>query len=232
MPKAFVNGINLHYVQTGEGPDLVLIHGIASNLGQWQLSILPAFTEHFRVTMYDLRGHGYSDMPPNGYTPNHMVGDFSGLMSNLSIQRATILGHSYGGMVALYYAVLHPERVDRLIIADSGIPSLEPGRGRDALLDRCREILQGQNIDVPNEKGEGCAILTGAAPETPTILLAKYGNTAGHGPPVASVKHDFLPHRVSRHFRPDIGDDSPDSDPRLAHLWRSFAADGQFSISS
>ena len=42
MPKALVNGINIHYVQTGKGPDLVLIHGIASNLGQWQLSILPA----------------------------------------------------------------------------------------------------------------------------------------------------------------------------------------------
>jgi pimeloyl-ACP methyl ester carboxylesterase len=159
MPKAFVNGINLHYVRTGQGPDLVLIHGIASNLGQWQLSILPAFTERFRVTMYDLRGHGYSDMPPNGYTPAHMVGDFIGLMDYLNIQRATLLGHSYGGIVALYYAVRYPERVDRLIIADSGIPFLEPGRGRDALLDRCREILQGQNVDVPEDKADDIAYL-------------------------------------------------------------------------
>jgi pimeloyl-ACP methyl ester carboxylesterase len=154
MPKAFVNTVNIHYVQTGQGPDLVLIHGIASNLGQWQLSILPSLTGDFRVTMYDLRGHGYSDMPPSGYTPAHMVGDFSGLMDYLSITQATILGHSYGGVVALYYAVLHPERVDKLVIADAGIPCLEPGRGRDALLDRCREILRRENIDVPDEKAE------------------------------------------------------------------------------
>jgi pimeloyl-ACP methyl ester carboxylesterase len=101
MPKAFVNGINIHYVQTGRGSDLVLIHGIASNLGQWQLNILPRLVEDFRVTMYDLRGHGYSDMPPSGYTANHMVGDFAGLMDYLGIERASILGHSYGGKEAL-----------------------------------------------------------------------------------------------------------------------------------
>lgn len=154
MPKALVHGINLHYVQTGQGPDLVLIHGIASNLGQWQLSILPALVEDFRVTMYDLRGHGYSDMPPSGYTAHHMVGDFCGLMDYLGIERATLLGHSYGGVVVLSYAALHPERVDRLIIADTGIPLLERERGRDALLERCREILQGEDLDVPDEKAE------------------------------------------------------------------------------
>jgi pimeloyl-ACP methyl ester carboxylesterase len=159
MPKAFVNGINIHYVQTGQGPDVVLIHGIASNLGQWQLSILPALSEDFRVTMYDLRGHGYSDMPPSGYTPDLMVGDFKGLMDYLSIQRATILGHSYGGLVALYYAALHPERVDKLVIADSGIPLLEPGQGRDALLDKCREILRREDVHVPDEKAKDAPYL-------------------------------------------------------------------------
>jgi pimeloyl-ACP methyl ester carboxylesterase len=158
MSKAFVNGINLHYVQTGQGPDLVLIHGVASNLGQWQLSILPAL-EGCRVTMYDLRGHGYSDMPSKGYTPDHMVRDFSGLMDHLAIERASILGHSYGGVVALYYAVLRPERVDKLIIADTGVPCLEPGRGRDALLARWREALGRQGIEVPDEKAEDVAYL-------------------------------------------------------------------------
>jgi len=159
MPKAFVNGINIHYVQMGQGPDLVLIHGIASNLGQWQLGILPALAQDFRLTMYDLRGHGYSDMPPSGYTPDLMVGDFTGLMDYLSIQRAAILGHSYGGLMALYYAALHPDRVDKLIIADSGIPLLEPGQGRDALLDRCREMLRRDDVDVPDEKAQDAPYL-------------------------------------------------------------------------
>src|SRR5919108_2247523 len=159
MPKAFVSGINIHYVQTGKGPHLVLIHGIASNLGQWHPSILSALVEDFRVTMYDLRGHGYSDMPPRGYTADHMVGDFTGLMDYLGIERASILGHSYGGVVALRYAVLRPERVDKLIIADTGVPCLEPGRGRDALLARWREALGREGIEVPDEKAEDVAYL-------------------------------------------------------------------------
>jgi 2-hydroxy-6-oxonona-2,4-dienedioate hydrolase/2-succinyl-6-hydroxy-2,4-cyclohexadiene-1-carboxylate synthase len=159
MPKAFVNGVNIHYVQTGQGPDLVLIHGIASNLGQWQLGILPALVEHFRLTMYDLRGHGYSDMPSRGYTPDHMVGDFSGLMDYLSLGRASLLGHSYGGLVALCYAVLHPERVDKLIIADTGVPAFEQRGARDAVLIGWRESLQRGGIDIPEEKADDIAYL-------------------------------------------------------------------------
>ncbi|HYY16293.1 MAG TPA: alpha/beta hydrolase [Gammaproteobacteria bacterium] len=159
MPKALVNGLNIHYVQVGKGPHLVLIHGIASNLGQWQLSILPTLVENFRVTMYDLRGHGYSDMPPRGYTPDHMVGDFGGLMDYLTIRRSSILGHSYGGLVALYYAALHPERVDKLIIADTGVPSLEPEERRDAALVGWIEALRRQGIEVPEEKTQDVTYL-------------------------------------------------------------------------
>jgi pimeloyl-ACP methyl ester carboxylesterase len=158
MPKAFVNGIHIHYVQTGKGPDLVLIHGIASNLGQWQLSILPALVEDFRVTMYDLRGHGYSDMPTRGYTPDDMVSDFSGLTDFLQLKRACILGHSYGGLVALRYAALYPQRVDKLIIADTAVPTLEP-RGRDGLLGGWREALQRRGLEVPDEKAEDVVYL-------------------------------------------------------------------------
>lgn len=159
MPKALVNGINIHYVQVGKGPDLVLIHGIASNLGQWQLSVLPDLVEDFRVTMYDLRGHGYSDMPLRGYTPDHMVNDFSGLMNSLHLERAFILGHSYGGIVALYYAVLHPERVDKLIIADTGVPALEPGERRGAALAGWTEALRRRGVEVPEEKAEDVVYL-------------------------------------------------------------------------
>jgi len=159
MPKAFVNGINIHYVQTGKGPNLVLIHGIASNLGQWQLSILPALVEDFRVTMYDLRGHGYSDMPLKGYTPDHMVGDVSGLMDYLGIERASIIGHSYGGMMVLYYAVLQPERVDKLIIADTGVPSLEPRNGGNTALVGWQEALRREGVEVPDEKVEDVSYL-------------------------------------------------------------------------
>ena len=159
MPKVLVNGINIHYVRVGKGPDLVLIHGIASNLGQWQLSILPDLADDFRVTMYDMRGHGYSDMPPRGYTPAHMVSDFSGLMDYLGSERVSILGHSYGGLVALYYAVLHPDRVHKIIVADTGVPAIERHEGRGAALVGWREALRRRGIEVPDEKAEDVVYL-------------------------------------------------------------------------
>ena len=63
MPKACVNGVSLHYQQSGQGPDLVLIHGLAANLAFWFLRIVPALNKRHRVTVYDMRGHGKSGTP-------------------------------------------------------------------------------------------------------------------------------------------------------------------------
>ena len=68
MPKALVDGFHLHYQQFGEGPHVVMVHGITGNLAIWHLEIVPALLSKYRITTYDLRGHGYSDVPPTGYT--------------------------------------------------------------------------------------------------------------------------------------------------------------------
>ena len=60
------NGVRIHYQQIGEGPDLVMVHGLTGNLAVWHLQIVPELSEHFRVLTYDLRGHGHSDTPPTG----------------------------------------------------------------------------------------------------------------------------------------------------------------------
>ncbi len=126
MPKAKSNGLTLHYQQAGQGCDLVMIHGLCSSLAFWYLSVLPALARHFRVTVYDLRGHGFSDMPDSGYTSLDMATDLRALLDHLGIERAHVAGHSFGGAVALHYAALHPERVLSLTLADARVPSLEP----------------------------------------------------------------------------------------------------------
>ena len=80
MPKAKINGLTVHYQQMGLGPDLVMIHGLFANLAFWYLSVLPALARNFRVTVYDLRGHGYSDMPQRGYTSFDMAADLHALL--------------------------------------------------------------------------------------------------------------------------------------------------------
>jgi pimeloyl-ACP methyl ester carboxylesterase len=126
MPKIEVNGITLHYQQAGSGPDVVMIHGLAANLAFWYLKILPFLVGSFRVTVYDLRGHGHSDMPSSRYTSADMAYDLYYLLDYLGIRRAHLVGHSFGGLVALHFAVLFPKSVASLTIADSRISAFQP----------------------------------------------------------------------------------------------------------
>ena len=112
MPKADLSdGLRIHYTHAGAGPDVVLIHGLTGNLAVWHLQIVPLLWDHFRVTTYDLRGHGYSGMPPSGYDADHMAQDLVGLLDALGIERAALVGLSLGGKIALDVALAQPDRL-------------------------------------------------------------------------------------------------------------------------
>jgi pimeloyl-ACP methyl ester carboxylesterase len=128
MPIIHANGVDLHYLQAGSGPDLVMLHGLSGNLAVWHLRMVPLLQDRFRVTTYDLRGHGYSAMPPSGYTTRDMAQDLLGVMDALDIASAEVLGHSYGADVALHAALLAPERVRTLMLIEPGIPALVADR--------------------------------------------------------------------------------------------------------
>lgn len=129
MPKAQLdNGIRLHYQQVGVGPDVVMVHGITGNLAVWHLHIVPALADRFRLLTYDLRGHGHSDVPSSGYSPDDMASDLLGLLDLLDIERPVVIGHSYGADVALYLAARHPSRVSQVIAIESALPALEESR--------------------------------------------------------------------------------------------------------
>ncbi len=126
MPTAVINGARLHYVQmagVGEGPfeDLVLVHGLATNVAFWYLRYPAAFTQRFRLTMFDLRGHGRSEMTPSGYSPANLGADLTGLLDHLGIARAHLMAHSFGGVVAMNFALKQPDRVQSLVLADTHI---------------------------------------------------------------------------------------------------------------
>ena len=154
MPKVLVNGINIHYQTSGQGPDLILIHGATGNMAFWYLSSLPVLTQKFRVTTYDLRGHGYSDVPPNGYTSADMAANLRGLLDHLEIKQAHLLGHSFGGVVALHAAFLYPERVNNLVLADPEIPALRHlcDVREWKYLDAWNARLHEFGIDIPDDK--------------------------------------------------------------------------------
>ncbi len=125
MPKIRANGLNFHYQQAGEGPDVVLIHGVTGDLSIWFLcQAMGVLGRSFRVTAYDLRGHGYSDVPPSGYTSADQAGDAIAIMDALEIDRAMMVGHSFGGVIAMHASVLYPDRVDAVVLSDPYFPAL------------------------------------------------------------------------------------------------------------
>jgi pimeloyl-ACP methyl ester carboxylesterase len=125
MPFVTVNGIKHHYLQEGQGPDVVLIHGMGGNLSFWHANkALAALKNDFRVTVYDMRSHGYSGFVTSGFTSRDLANDLAGLMAAVGVQKAYVAGHSLGGLVALHAAHLFPETVAGLMLVEGNIPAL------------------------------------------------------------------------------------------------------------
>ena len=124
MPKIKVRDITVHYLTVGHGPDVVMLHGFLGNQAVWHLNIVPNLRRDFRLTSYDLRGHGYSEVTREGYTSENMAHDLKGLLDELGIQKPILVGHSYGADVCLYFSRLFPDRVDRVIALEPGLAAL------------------------------------------------------------------------------------------------------------
>lgn len=125
MPRLEVNGLNFHVQQKGDGPDVVLIHGVTGDLSIWFLcKAMDELAASHRVTAFDLRGHGYSDVPPSGYTSADHAADVLALMDRIGATRARLVGHSFGGVVAAHVAAIAPERVEAVVFSDPYFPAL------------------------------------------------------------------------------------------------------------
>jgi pimeloyl-ACP methyl ester carboxylesterase len=156
MGKIVCNGVSINFQQIGKGKDVVLIHGLAANHAFWHINVLFSLVRNYRVTVFDLRGHGYSSMPKSGYTSKDMAEDLHELFNRLGITNAHIVGHSFGGVVALHFASMFPDRVNKLIIADSRIRAFQStNRPCDwSNWNKAKEKLDNIGINMPEEETE------------------------------------------------------------------------------
>lgn len=134
MPMAAVNGTRIHYLRlAGDASDdreeLVMVHGLATSLAFWYLNYARELSEHFRITLFDLRGHGRSPATASGYSPANLAADMAGLLDHLGIASAHVMAHSFGGVVAMNFALRESARVRSLVLADTHI---EAARRRHA----------------------------------------------------------------------------------------------------
>jgi pimeloyl-ACP methyl ester carboxylesterase len=156
------NGAKISYRQTGEGSDVILIHGLAANGAFWQLNLVQELAQRHRVTVFDLRGHGYSEITMGGYRACELAEDLRDLMDHLGIAQATLIAHSYGGNVALAFVDIYPARVERLVLADTRVHAIQPSNyahdwpNAESALPRLKSI----GIEIPvDERDSGIWLL-------------------------------------------------------------------------
>jgi pimeloyl-ACP methyl ester carboxylesterase len=114
-----IHGHQVGYYAAGSGPALILVHGVASSSRTWR-QVIPRLAERFTVVAPDLLGHGASAKLRGDYSLGAHASGIRDLMVALGIDRATLVGHSLGGGVAMQFAYQFPERIERLVLVGSG----------------------------------------------------------------------------------------------------------------
>jgi esterase len=130
--------IELHREIRGSGPTLVILHGLFGSLANWR-SVAKALADRFTVCSVDLRNHGRSPHDPV-HTYSAMTCDLAGLLEDLGVGRAHVMGHSMGGKVAMNFALTYPHLVDHLIVVDVAPARYEGGAGMREVLDAMLRI--------------------------------------------------------------------------------------------
>ena len=119
------NGATIHVRAGGSGPAVVLLHGYGETGDMW-IPLARELARDHTVIVPDLRGLGLSSRPAGGFDKKTQAGDVAGLMDALGVQRADVVAHDIGNMVAFQFAAQHPERVARLVLIDAPVPGVGP----------------------------------------------------------------------------------------------------------
>jgi pimeloyl-ACP methyl ester carboxylesterase len=119
-----VDGVRLHYLTAGKGPAVILLHGYAETSRMWR-PILPVLAERFTVIAPDLPGIGDSAIPADGLDMKSAAMRIHGLARKLGVEKARVVGHDIGLMVAYAYAAEFPAETEKLAVMDAFLPGVE-----------------------------------------------------------------------------------------------------------
>ncbi len=162
MPKLDRDGVKIHYEVHGDGPPLILTHGYSSTSAMWQGQVA-ALSQHHKLILWDMRGHGQSDYPEDAkaYSEAHTVGDIAALLDAVGANKAVVGGLSLGGYMSLAFYRAHPQRVSALLIIDTG-----PGFKKDD----AREVWNRRALDTADRfERDGLDVLKSASRERSSV---------------------------------------------------------------
>jgi pimeloyl-ACP methyl ester carboxylesterase len=154
--------LRTHYLDyPGGEPALVLLHGLSANASSFGGLIGAGLSPAFRVVAPDLRGRGLTDKPATGYRMADHAADVIAFLDALGLDRVALGGHSFGGLLSIYVAAQHPDRVSRVVIIDAAI-TLHPRVGEllKPSLDRLRQVMPSVEEYLAQVRGapylDGC----------------------------------------------------------------------------
>jgi pimeloyl-ACP methyl ester carboxylesterase len=123
--SAELEGVKLHYLTAGHGPAVILLHGYTQTSRMWK-PIIPLLAEKFTVIAPDLPGIGDSRIPTDGLDMKTAAMRIHALAKSLGVEKARVVGHDIGLMVAYAYAAQFPSEVEKLVLMDAFLPGV-PG---------------------------------------------------------------------------------------------------------
>jgi pimeloyl-ACP methyl ester carboxylesterase len=136
LKQVDVGGLKINYYEDGSGPNLVLLHGMFGDYLDWE-PVLGLLARRFHIVAPDLPGFGESGKPDVAYTGEFFVEKLDGFFAALGLKEIILAGNSFGGQIAMLYALRHPEKVSQLVLVDSGgfreVPEAERAMARTML---------------------------------------------------------------------------------------------------
>jgi pimeloyl-ACP methyl ester carboxylesterase len=173
-----LHGHRVRFNIAGQGPPVVLIHGVAGRAAQWDKTMIQ-LADHHTVIAPDLLGHGESAKPRGDYSLGAFASGVRDLLIGLDIERATVVGHSLGGGIAMQFAYQFPERCERLVLVSSG------GLGQDVHPILRAATLPGSEIVLPLLAHEKLLDVASIVPR----LLGRLGFRTG--PDIQEMAHGY-----------------------------------------
>jgi pimeloyl-ACP methyl ester carboxylesterase len=120
------DGATIHLRAGGQGPAVVLLHGFGDTGDMWA-PLAAELARDYTVVVPDLRGMGLSSHPADGYDKRTQAADVRAVLTHLGLDRAVIVGHDLGTMVAYAYAARYPDKTEKLVVMDAPVPGIPPG---------------------------------------------------------------------------------------------------------
>ena len=144
--ETMINGARIHYEREGEGLPVLCLHAGVADSRMWEPQVWP-FARHFDVIRPDMRGFGNSELPPLGWSP---TADVLGLMDELQLKPAHLIGCSIGGGVVLDFALQHPGRISKLVLVGPGIGGTNFGQKYPELFAEVESAEKAGDMDAVN----------------------------------------------------------------------------------